>query len=687
MTTQQLPERPNLEQLKKQAKDLLASARKKNPAALARFRALPALEKKTDPELAALDLALHDAQSVVAREFGFPSWNALRDRVEELTLQFDEAVAAFTRGSLEQRLSRAERLLTRFPNLIADNFHAALAYGDATAVAKHLARDPALATKMSGPHEWAPLLYVAHSHWASKNADGLVAVARLLLAHGASADTSYPLHGNPKEPLPVLWAAACHSRNAGLAQLLLEAGANPNDGESVYHAAENGDIAMLDLLAHHGALADGGQGAEPWGNTPLYFILGHYAGLAHDADVRRGAAWLLAHGANPNRVCYPDKSGETPLHVAARHWDAAMIELLAAHGADLHARRRDGKNALTLAELNGRTSAAAALRARGVAEELQPDEKFLAACMRGDREEALRLRDPKFVAQHAAQFLECGKHAIETMLACGFDIATTGGLGETKLHWAAFHGDAASARLLIAHGAPLDLHDRVHHSPPLGWVDYAENHANNPSGDYASIARALLAAGAAIPPPAELETWGSEVVLDVIAEFRRSRGLTSGATPPAPQTKPATRTRPDASKRFFKAARQGQTTALEELLAAGQDARATDEIMATALHHAAIEGHLACVRVLLAHGAEINARDRQHESTPLGWCFYGSLSRGEAGGDYGGIARALLGAGATFETWFTTDQHVQTLVEWGAPVQMNPASEAVRQAVAESRRS
>ena len=524
MTTSQLPERPNLAQLKQQAKDLLASAKKKNSTALARFRALPTLAGKTDAELAALNFALHDAQSAIAREHGFPSWNALRERVEELTLQFGEAVAAFTRGSLEQRLGRAERLLVRFPNLVADNFLAALAFGDAVAVAKHLARDPALATKKSGPHDWEPLLYAAHSHWAGKNADGLVAVARLLLERGASPNTSYAWQGDPKSPLSVLWAAACQSRNRALTQLLLEAGANPNDGESVYHAAENGDVAMLDLLAQHGALADGGTGAERWTNTPLYFILGHYAGLAHDADVRRGAAWLLAHGANPNRVCYPQKSGETPLHAAARHWDAAMIELLVAHGADVHARRRDGKNALTLAELNGRASAAAALRARGVADDLAPDEKFLAACMRGDRAEALRLRDPRFVSMHAQQFLECGRHAIETMLACGFDIATTGGVGETKLHWAAFTGDAAAAKLLIAHGAPLDLRDHTYHSFPLGWADYAEYNRTNPAGDYAGVARALLEAGATIPPAEQLEHYGSEVVLEVIAEFRRSHG-------------------------------------------------------------------------------------------------------------------------------------------------------------------
>ena len=323
MTTPQFPERPNLAQLKKQAKDLLASAREKNPAALARFRVLPALIQTADAALAALNLALHDAQSAIAREHGFPSWNALRERVEELTLKFDEAVAEFARGSVDRRLARAQRLLDLHPQLVAADFHAALAFGDAAAVRAQLEKNPALATRKGGPLNWEPLLYVAHSRWAEKNSAGLVTVARLLLERGADPNTTYPWHDDPKQPLSALWAAACHARHHALAQVLLEAGAKPDDGESVYHAAENGDLAMLDLLATHGAQADGGAGAGPWGNTPLYFILGHYAGLAHDAEVRRGAAWLLAQGANPNRVCYPKKSGETPLHAAARHWDAA----------------------------------------------------------------------------------------------------------------------------------------------------------------------------------------------------------------------------------------------------------------------------------------------------------------------------------------------------------------------------
>ena len=81
MTSQQLPERPNLEQLKKQAKSLLHAAQNKEPSAFARFQLLPAFAKKTDADLAGLRFGLHDAQSVIAREHGFPSWTLLREAV------------------------------------------------------------------------------------------------------------------------------------------------------------------------------------------------------------------------------------------------------------------------------------------------------------------------------------------------------------------------------------------------------------------------------------------------------------------------------------------------------------------------------------------------------------------------------------------------------------------------------
>ena len=93
MTSQQLPERPNLEQLKKQAKTLLHAAQNQEPSALARLQILPAFARLAPAEIASQRLGLHDAQSVIAREHGFDSWRALREAVEERNLSFAAAVA------------------------------------------------------------------------------------------------------------------------------------------------------------------------------------------------------------------------------------------------------------------------------------------------------------------------------------------------------------------------------------------------------------------------------------------------------------------------------------------------------------------------------------------------------------------------------------------------------------------
>ena len=91
MTLQQLPERANLEQLKKQAKSLFHAARNQDPAALKRFQAILGRSLNQDT------IALHDAQFVIAREYGFKSWQDLREQVEERSLSFSAAVDEFVR--------------------------------------------------------------------------------------------------------------------------------------------------------------------------------------------------------------------------------------------------------------------------------------------------------------------------------------------------------------------------------------------------------------------------------------------------------------------------------------------------------------------------------------------------------------------------------------------------------------
>jgi hypothetical protein len=92
-----LPARPSLEQFKKQAKELVKDHRTRNPAAFALIREfLPSLTGKTDEEVSLYPFALHDAQSVIARQSGFPSWNQLRDHLESTAnhLTPDESVGA-----------------------------------------------------------------------------------------------------------------------------------------------------------------------------------------------------------------------------------------------------------------------------------------------------------------------------------------------------------------------------------------------------------------------------------------------------------------------------------------------------------------------------------------------------------------------------------------------------------------
>ena len=86
MSSSTLPARPNLEQLRKQAKDLLRAYRAGDPPALLRFReSLPGLAGVSDEQLGDLSLSLRDAQRVVAAEYGFDSWTQLKDHLNELT--------------------------------------------------------------------------------------------------------------------------------------------------------------------------------------------------------------------------------------------------------------------------------------------------------------------------------------------------------------------------------------------------------------------------------------------------------------------------------------------------------------------------------------------------------------------------------------------------------------------------
>jgi ankyrin repeat protein len=72
----------------------------------------------------------------------------------------------------------------------------------------------------------------------------------------------------------------------------------------------------------------------------------------------------------------------------------------------------------------------------------------------------------------------------------------------------------------------------------------------------------------------------------------------------------------------------------------------------TALHTAAYQGRATTVRLLLAHGADPEARDTRFEATPLAFATVGSGEHPNADGEWPDSVRALLAAGAsTADVW------------------------------------
>lgn len=99
-----LPEHRNLEQLKKQAKDLLRDYLANEPTAVAEVGKVERSPKA--------DFVLADAQRVLARAYGFASWTKLKEKVEGIHV--GEFCAAAGRGDI----ARLKELLARNPQLI-----------------------------------------------------------------------------------------------------------------------------------------------------------------------------------------------------------------------------------------------------------------------------------------------------------------------------------------------------------------------------------------------------------------------------------------------------------------------------------------------------------------------------------------------------------------------------------------
>ena len=420
---------------------------------------------------------------------------------------------------------RAEAYLQADPALCNDEFVLACACGEVELVERRLDEDPRLVTRELAPRGWQPLVYVAYSLLAKRHdarAERITQVGRLLLERGASANSGYSAPADGKShSFPVLFGCIHVSDNLSLAEQLLDAGADPNDGQSLYHAVERFSLDALELLYRYGLKPE-------W----LSYCMLHQIDLGYLAGVR----WFLDHGADPN-VRHP--SGLSALHWAIqRPGTGAIVELLLERGADAQAKTLTGRSALDLAERwHGKVEVVPALERGGATRGARKalDELIVAAAY-GDeaRARALLDADPELLAQAAywdrarvAAFAEAGNRRGAVILAqLGFDLKTPSWMDMTALHWAACRGNPQLLRELLELGAPMI--DAPGFGTPLHTALYQRwssfGHLPGES-DYLGAVRVLLAAGAAVP--GDLRPSG-DAQIDALIGAAQNRGTQRG---------------------------------------------------------------------------------------------------------------------------------------------------------------
>jgi ankyrin repeat protein len=437
----------NLEQLRKQAKELVKAARAGDEAALRR--------------LGGRDPILANAQLSLAREEGYPSWPALVAAAEA-------SVDAFVEAATNGRRERADALLEAQPEIERDPW-AALVLG------RGWDGDP---NRPGGRRNWAPILYICHSVYA--NAD----LARALLARGASPNATFT---NEHGEMSALYGSAGVVHDPELTRVLLEAGANPNDGESVYHSLEAKDPECLRLLLEHGAETRGTNG------------------LAHALDYDRiePVRMLLEAGADPNE-------GALLAHAVRRGRGPEFLQLLVDHGAELDALGGETwrgdvplRTAYQHAILRNRLDNAELLAGLGASTDLDEADAAIAAVARGEppRFDIASFRwDPDRQEVMILAALNGNLEAVLRAVGVNFSGVVGGSPAGTFLHHAAWMAKADVARQLLARGADPNAPSRADFETPLAWAVWASAHSAFRHRDYVAVAEALVDAGARVDP-------------------------------------------------------------------------------------------------------------------------------------------------------------------------------------------
>jgi uncharacterized protein len=297
-----LPVQANLEQLRRQAKDLLHAAKAGDAAALRRIDAV-----SDRVQLASAQLAL-------AREYGFPGWRRLKSEVER-------------REILTSRdLSRLRRLLAEEPEL-------------ARIKMEHW-RDH----RQALPLGFMAMLRFDHARLGlPRELPGTGAVAQALLDAGAAVD------GDPGDEETPLITAASYG-DSEVARVLIDAGADVNavsapdsggvpGGSVLLHAAVFVMTDVLDLLVAAGAEVHSLEEAAAAGHiegwlTPDAPLQARIRALVFAADHQRLPVIDELLDAGTPVDAFDEVWGRQALRISAQNGRAASVCLLLARGAD-----------------------------------------------------------------------------------------------------------------------------------------------------------------------------------------------------------------------------------------------------------------------------------------------------------------------------------------------------------------
>lgn len=336
-----------------------------------------------------------------------------RGRYSEALLEIDKSRERDNiKASLSELNTRIVEEVSRYPKLASKFLYSVVEAGDIENVRKLVERGVDVNTVYDGKDmPDATVLYLA----VVNNNDEM---ARYLIEHGADVHQTYDGYS--------LLHFAVENNDEALAQLLLENDIgsdtkNDNGTAPIHIATQMGNVAMVELLLKHGAKVD--------------VLTNEDASALHMAasvgNVKLMEV-LLDHGADIDRQTY---KGNTPLHYAFQHDDA--IQLLLSRNADVNLENDDGETPLYQAVYTNNVSIATDLIAR-------------------DADVNMRYYGNPLL-HIAVEYAD--EEMVKLLLLNKADVNALNPSGETALYTAVSLGQLDIVRLLLEHGAEVDLED------------------------------------------------------------------------------------------------------------------------------------------------------------------------------------------------------------------------------------